>query len=545
MSAAAGRTLDLRVRYGCIVLAVLVAFTAVGAQLVRLGLAGQAVAGSGRPIRLAVAETLARSTQRPDIVDRNGRLLATDVPVPSIFADPTLILDVDEVVDRMAERFRDLDQTDLRAQLADKSKRFVWIRRAVSPRVAQSILDLGLAGVQFRTEMRRVYPQGRLASHLIGSVGADNQGLAGVERVIDESRTQGTLRLGADGGPAPVRLTLDLGVQHGLESELADAMQRHEAKAAAGVLIDVATGDIVAAASLPSPDPSRPTEAQDEARIDRLTVGTYELGSIFKAITVAAALDHGLATLDTVYDVRLPMMISGFSIRDLHPAGRPLSVRDIFVQSSNVGAGMMALDIGPATMKAFVDKLGLLESVRWDLGRTAAPQMPRRWGRLETVTISYGHGLAVAPLQFAAAGAALVNGGTTVEVGVLADRPRGSGGTRVISAATSAAIAGVMRRNVTAPNGTGRRAEIDGLDIGGKTGTAEIAVAGGYRKKAVISSFFATFPTTKPRYALLAMTFEPKASLETMGQITAGVIAAPLAARIIARAAPLLDLGER
>jgi cell division protein FtsI (penicillin-binding protein 3) len=534
------RTLGLRLRYAAVVLTVIGAFATVATQLVRLGIAGQNQAGPAPTLRLANAETLVRATARPDIIDRRGRLLATDIQVPSVFVDPHLILDVDHVTDRLAARFTDLDPAELRAALADKSKRFVWIKRRISPQTARAIHEQGLTGIGFRMEARRGYPQGHLASHLIGSVGADHQGLAGIERMIDQMAA-GKPPSPARETPAPVRLTLDIGVQYSLETELRDAVSRHQAKAAAGVLIDVTTGDVIAAASLPSPDPDRPTDAQDPDRIDRLTVGSYELGSIFKMLTVALALDQKLATLDTIYDVRVPLTIGAYTIRDLHPAGRPLSVREIFIQSSNVGAGMMALQAGTPALRSFVGSLGLLQPMRWDVGTVAAPRTPARWGKIETVTVSYGHGIAVAPLQFVAAGAALVNGGTMVDIGILADRPQPADGRRVISAATSQAIAELMRRNVTQPRGTGRRAEIDGLDIGGKTGTAEIAVRGGYRQKAVISSFFAAFPAAKPRYALLTMVFEPQASAETQGQITAGVIAAPLAGRIIARAAPLLD----
>lgn len=537
----ADAALGLRLRYAVVVTLLLAAFAIVGGQLIRLGLAGQSQTAGGRPIRIAVAETLTRSSLRPDIVDRAGRLIATDVPAPSIFVDPQLVIDVDEVVDRLTERFRDIDPAELRAQIADRAKRFVWIRRGVSPKIAQAILDLGLPGVQFRTEMRRAFPQDQLASHLIGAVGADNQGLGGVEGLIDERRAQGELKMRADGTPEPIRLTIDLGVQYGLEAELADAMWRHGAKAAAGVLIDVTNGDIIAAGSLPAPDPKRPLEAQDRSRIDRLAVGAYELGSIFKVFTVALAIDRRIATPDTIVDVRQPLTIAGRTIRDLHPAGRPLSVREVFIQSSNVGSGMLALEAGPTTVRSFLGQLGLLTPLRWDLGRITPPIQPRRWGRLETATVAFGHGIAIAPLQFAVAAAALVNGGTTIEPAILLDRPHRAAGDRVITTETSATVAELMRRNVTAPKGTGRRAAVAGLEIGGKTGTAEIPGAGGYQRKSVIASFLAVFPASHPRYALLAMVFEPKATDETNGEITAGIIAAPLAGRIIERAAPLLE----
>jgi cell division protein FtsI (penicillin-binding protein 3) len=303
------------------------------------------------------------------------------------------------------------------------------------------------------------------------------------------------------------------------------------------------------AASLPDVDPSRPDEAQQPDRIDRLRIGTYELGSIFKIMTVAMALDDGVVTLDSVFDVRVPLTIGRYLIRDLHPAGRPLTVREIFVHSSNVGAGRIALATGADRQRAFLARLGLAEPMRTEVGPITAPQLPDRWDSSALVTISYGHGIAVAPLQFAAAAATLVNGGRrvaptfVVRSGLLASRLQPA--ERVIRPQTSAMIRELLRRNVTQPGGTGRRADVPGYEVGGKTGTADIAANGGYRERAVIASFLAAFPMSAPRYVLLVTIHEPKPSAETNGQVTAGLNAAPVAARIIARAAPLLGLVAR
>jgi cell division protein FtsI (penicillin-binding protein 3) len=510
---------------------ILLAFLAVAFQVVRLS------ATTRDEPRLAAAEPVPAAAPRPDILDRNGRLLAADVMAPSLFADPLLVVDPDDTADKIAAIFPDLDRTELRRALADRTRRFVWIKRSLSPRLAQQIHDLGLPGLAFRDEPRRTYPGVRLAGHMLGYVGIDNQGLAGLERMLDHDQRPGTLATGVD--HAPVRLSVDLGVQFGLEAELADAMERTGAKGASGVILDAVTGEIVAMASLPGVDPARPAEHLDPVRFNRVTGGVYELGSILKIATVAMALEHRIANLDTVLDVRVPLEAGRWKIVDPHPSPRPLTVREVFIHSSNVGAGMLALQAGAERQRAFLGRLGLTDALRLESGPVAAPTLPKYWGRAETITIAYGHGMAVSPLQFAAAAATLVNGGFAVTPTLLA-RDRPGPRMRVVSSTTSEAMRDLMRRNVTSPKGTGRRAEVAGFEIGGKTGTAEIAGRGGYDEKAVISSFLAAFPMSAPRHVVLLTLFEPKGSAETGGQIAAGATAAPATGRLIARVGPLL-----
>jgi cell division protein FtsI (penicillin-binding protein 3) len=521
---------------------VLAAFTAIGGRLVLLALRG------GPEIRLTMSEPLARSWARPDIVDRNGRLLATDVPMHSLYADPLQILDVDEVVEKLAVTLPGLDAGELRKALADRSRRFAWVARSLSPLQAQRVHNLGLPGLAYRMELKRNYPLGALAGHTIGTVNVDNRGTAGIERMLDET-SQGD----ATQGPgrtqrAPVRLALDIGVQHALAEELQQALGRYRAPAAAGVVLDANTGEVMAAVSLPQADPARPGDWLDASRTDQLTGGTYELGSIFKTLTVAMALEHGTADLDKVYDVRQPLVVGPYTITDLHPLGRPLTVREVFLHSSNVGAGMLALEVGRDRQRAFLARLGLLDSMRTEAGPMAAVQLPKQWGKAETVTISYGHGLSVAPMQFAASFAALVNGGMAVTPTVLAKGEDGAAKperARVISAATSAKLREVLRLNVSSTVGTGRRADADGYRVGGKTGTAEMPGRGGYQQKSVISSFVAAFPMDAPQYVTLVLLFEPQTGEGAADHITAGLNAAPVTGRIIERIAPLLGVLPR
>lgn len=525
-------------RRGLVLLGVVcLAFSAVAGRLVHL-------AGSAQDVPLSsMSEAQAENFARPDIVDRNGRLLATDIALPSLYADASVVLDANEVSEKLARLFADLDAGQLRKTLADKTRRFVWIKRGLPPRIAQQVHDLGLPGLLFRDELKRVYPVARLAGHVLGTVSVDNKGISGIERYIDEAVGVEPVHGTTLSGRAPVQLSIDVSVQHTVEDELADAMQLFSAPAAAGLVLDLTTGEVLASVSLPGIDPSRPEETRQDERRDRIQGGTYELGSIFKAVTIAEAIDEGRRGLASMLDVTQPLEAGGFKISDLHPLGRPMTVSEVFIHSSNVGAGMLALEAGPLRQKAFLGRLGLLSTLKTEAGLVMAPQVPARFERVEQITVSYGHGLAVAPLQFAAAAGALLNGGFRLAPTFLRNRPtEATARERLVSAETSAAINELMRRNVVDPAGTGRRADIPGYRVGGKTGTAEMAVAGGYRKKSVLSSFLGAFPMDRPRYLTLVILFEPQSSAETRGEITASMNAAPTTARIIERIAPLLGV---
>lgn len=518
-------------------MSVLAAFAGVAAQLVLLAWRG----ASQTQGTLAITESAPTNFARPDIIDRNGRLLATDVEVPSLFADPALVLDRDELVEKLATVLPDIDQPELRAALADRSRRFVWIRRGLSPKVAQDVHNLGLPGLAFRKELRRAYPGGELAGHVLGGVNVDNRGVGGIEKYIDE-------KIGVDGvhsaelsDRAPVRLSLDLGVQHSLEDELDTAMRRFQTEGAAGLVLDVTTGEVLASASLPRVDPIKPQMAQEQSRIDRVSVGSYELGSVFKTLTLAMALDAGQVTSSTVLDVTVPLTAGKYTISDFHPAGRPLSVEEVFTHSSNVGAGMLALQAGPEKFMGFLDRLGMTAPLATEIGPAGLPQLPNRLERAELITMSYGHGIAVPPLQFAAAAASILNGGHRVTPTFLRHFEAKTGAP-VLSELTSREISRLFRLNVLDPSGTGKRADVPGYRVGGKTGTADRAGNGRYDEKAVISSFLGAFPMDQPQYVTFVVLFEPKATEESNNQRTASLNAAPVTARLIRRIAPQLGV---
>ncbi|MFT5509905.1 MAG: cell division protein FtsI (penicillin-binding protein 3) [Hyphomicrobiaceae bacterium] len=512
-------------------------FTGVGAQLIHLGLQEQATAP-----RASISRPLSETYSRPDIVDRNGHILATDVVMQSLYADPSKLLGASETLEALGRVIPGINTAALARVLSNRKRRFAWIKRGISPATAQQIHELGLPGIEFKPEPKRSYPQGRVAGHVIGHVNIDNKGTAAIERYVDASVGVRQVVGDPQGDKRQLKLTVDLRAQVALESELASAMDRFQSVAASGVILDVESGAVRAAASLPSVDPANPIEAQHLRYLDRLKRGTYELGSIFKAVTIAMALEKRTVTTKTVFDVRNPIEIGQrFRIVDEHGPRRPLTVEEIFIYSSNVGAGMMALEVGERYQRKFLRKLGLLDRMQTDAGQTAEPQLPPSWGKAEVVTIAYGHGLAIAPLQFAAAGAALVNGGFAVQP-VFVEKSAGSSARkRVLSAKTSVAIRRLMRRNVTSPKGSGRRAAVPGYDVGGKTGTADRAAAGRYDGNSVVTSFFAAFPMVKPRYVVLVTLHDPKGS-GARNQRFASLNAAPTTGRIIERVAPLLGV---
>lgn len=486
------------------------------------------------------------ATARPDILDRNGEILATDLKVPSLFAEPRRLIDADEAVELLTAVMPDLDTHELRERLGSK-RGFAWLKREISPKQQKEIHRLGIPGVGFLKENKRVYPNGREVSHLIGHVNVDNQGIAGLEKYLDSNGLADLHRAGfaSDRQQEPLKLSIDLRVQHALHDELEQAHTHFKAKAAAGVVLDVNTGEIVGLVSYPDYDPNNPKEALDPNRINRLTTGVFEMGSVFKALTVGMALDAGKATLSSSFDARYPLRYGRFAISDYHAERRVLTVPEIFTYSSNIGAAKMALAVGVEGHKAYLRKMGQLDRLRTELPESAEPIVPKRWGELNTVTISFGHGLSVAPLQALMGIAALMNGGYLIPPTFLerSQEDAQKVAKRVVKPETSLAMRYLMRLN--AEVGSGRKADVAGYYVGGKTGTAEKVVNGRYSKTKLLCDFIAVLPSDKPRYVVLIMLDEPQGLPETHGYATAGWNAAPTAAKVIARVAPLLGLQPR
>jgi cell division protein FtsI (penicillin-binding protein 3) len=482
---------------------------------------------------------------RPAIVDRNGRVLATDLEVASLFAEPRRIIDPDEAVELLTAHLPDLDAQQLRDKLTS-DRGFVWIRRELGPREQEMIHNLGIPGLGFRAEQRRIYPNGHAAAHVLGFVDVDSRGISGIEKYLDDGGSLYVASLADPDRPAaaPVELALDLRAQHALFDELQAAMERFQSIAAAGVVIDVHTGEVVASVSLPDFNPNDPSTSLDAATNDRITAGVFELGSTFKTVTVAMALDSGVTTLQGSYDATHALRVGGFRIDDFHAKHRVLTVPEVFIYSSNIGSAKMALDVGLDGHMEFLRRLGFTERLRTELP-TAAPLIPARWSQISSITAAFGHGISVTPLQLATATAAIVNGGFYIEPTFLRrDREVAmSLARRVIQPQTSEALVQLLMLNVS--SGTARQARVDGYAVGGKTGTAEKVVNGRYSNTAVLTSFLGMFPGYDPQYVLLLMLDEPKPAEGTYGYRTAGYNAVPTAGRVIGRIAPLLGIAPR
>jgi cell division protein FtsI (penicillin-binding protein 3) len=494
--------------------------------------------------RAAAADAVA--TARPDFLDRNGEILATDVRTPSLFAEPHRIIDVDEAVELLTAVMPDLDAAEVRERLSSK-RRFVWLKREITPKQRAEVHRLGLPGIGFMTENKRVYPNGPVVPHLIGHVNIDNQGIAGMEKWLDRSGLADLhlAGLATDRLQEPIELAVDLRVQHALRDELVKAREHYKAKAASGLVTDVRTGEVISMVSLPDYDPNNPREALDPLRINRLTTGVYEMGSTFKALTLAMALDSGKLTLNSMIDARSALQYGKFRIHDSHGQNRMLSVSEVFTYSSNIGAARIALKMGVEYHKWFLRKLGQFDRLRTELPESAEPLVPKRWGELNTVTISFGHGIAVAPLQAVMAISAMVNGGMLIPPTFRkrTEQEALAVATRVIKPETSEKMRYLMRLNVE--KGTARQADVKGYYVGGKTGTSEKVVGGRYSKTRVLNSFTAILPADHPRYMLLIMLDEPQALPETHGFTTSGWNAVPTGGKVVARIAPLLGIEPR
>ena len=534
------RATKARARVGLAIVAFAVVYGIIAARLVMFAI----VSDSRVAHRVVSGDAIA--TARPDILDRNGEVLATDVRVPSLYAEPRRLIDVDEAVEMLTADLPDLDATELRERLASR-RGFVWLKRDINPEQQREIYRRGLPGIGFLNENKRTYPNGAEVSHLIGRVDIDNQGTAGIERWLDNQGLAALhlAGLATDRLQTPVELAVDLRVQHAMRDELAKAREKFKAIAAAGLVLNVRTGEIVSMVSEPDYDPNVPHNPRDPSLINRLTTGVYEMGSTFKAFTVAMGLDSGKVTLKSSFDAHNPLHYGKFDIHDFEPMQRSLTVPEIFTYSSNIGAARIAMAMGIDAHKTFLKKMGQLDRLRTELPESAEPIVPKRWGELNTITIAFGHGLSVAPLQAVMGVGALMNGGILLPPTFLkrTEAEAQSLGKRVIKPETSRLMRYLMRLNVE--KGTAGKADVAGYYIGGKTGTADKVVFGRYSKTRVLTDFMAVLPADQPRYLLLIMLDEPKALTETHGFTTSGWNAVPTGGAVVARIAPLLGIEPR
>ena len=498
--------------------------------------------------------TLGRSvqivSQRANIVDRNGEILATNLATTSLFAHPQDMVDGRAAADGLATIFPDLD-SDILYALFSGERKFVWIKHKLSPEQRQAVHDLGEPGLQFGPREIRLYPNGNLAAHILGGTAFGREGVrsaevigtAGVELQFDTF-----LRDPAEDG-APLELSVDISVQAAMRRVLAGGMAMMNAKGAAAVLMEVDTGQVISLVSLPDFDPNhRPAppvsgDPADSPLFNRVAQGKYELGSTFKLFTAALAMETGVATPDTMVPTRGPLRWGKYSIRDFHNYGAKLSLMDVIVKSSNIGTANLAVEMGTEAQQDFLRELGFFDPVSLEIkeARRSKPLLPPKWSELSTMTISYGHGLAATPLHLAAAYATITNGGLKVTPTLMKDGELPTEADRVLSSQTSQNLRDMLRQVVV--RGTASLGEVEGYQVGGKTGTADKPnPQGGYYEDKVIATFASVFPMDNPKYVLVVSLDEPEERSGDEPRRTAGWTAVPVGAEIIRRIAPLMGM---
>ncbi|HWV20331.1 MAG TPA: penicillin-binding protein 2 [Devosia sp.] len=534
---ARGNLTQARIRW--MILALVIGFGAVGGRLVQLGMVETDTTIEGQT-RDAITAT------RPPILDRNGLEMAVDIRVPSLYAEPRRIIDVEEAVTKLRTVLPDLSEEWLRNRLTG-DKGFVWIKRELTPAIEEQVMRLGIPGIDFITESKRFYPAMNEASHVLGSTNVDNQGIAGIERHMDTESIALLQELGLARGNAltPVELSIDMRVQHVLHDQLVDAMNRYQAIAAAGAMIDIYTGEIIALASLPDFNPNDPASALVKDTFNRITSGIFEPGSIFKTVTLAGALDSGMVRITDDFDARYGVRFGRYTIDDFHGKHRILSLPEVYKYSSNIGTIRIMQAMGKDNYRAFLSRMKFDQRVQFELPEMRVPNVPKTFSEVGAATASFGHGLSVSPLHMLTAYAALVNGGnyiapTLYKRSVADAEPLYE---RVVQPQTSAYMRYLMRLNAISTGGSGSQMNkaAQGYRVGGKTGTAEKVVDGRYSSSKVTNFFASAFPLDNPRYAMVIMVDEPKAENPQSGT-TAGWNAGTVTGRVVQRVAPMLGI---
>lgn len=485
------------------------------------------IVASGDKIKVRGTYDTTNINRRADIYDRNNVLVATDLKTQSLYASAILIKNPQLIAQKVSEIFPDLSyQTILqKIKKTHGNQKWILLKRNLTPAQVKAVENLKMAGLLFENDSIRAYPQKSITSHLVGYVDLDRKGLSGIENQYNLQLTK---------GKQDIYLAMDIRVQDVLSDELHKAMEKYHSKAASGIIMDVTNGEILALTSLPNFDPNRQQDAQHNQRFNRVTNGVYELGSIFKTFTNAIAYEKGLVKIDDVYHVKDPITYGRYTIKDDHRIKDDMTVGEIFAESSNIGTVQIAQKIGIENQKAFFKKMGLLDKIQTQFPGLGHPIYPKKWREINLYTISYGHGIAVTPLHIATAIAAIVNGGTLYNPSFLKlkEAPQGQ---KIFQESTSTFMRALLRKTVL--EGTGRNADVEGYEVGGKTGTAERAEFGGYNKKQTIASFVAVFPISEPKYLIYILLDRPNYKFNT-----GGFVAAPVANEIIKNIAPILGV---
>ncbi len=469
---------------------------------------------------------------RSDITDRYGELLATNIPTEHLYANATEILYPEETAKKLVKLFPALSYSTIVKKLKS-NKRFTYIQKRLKPSEKEQILLIGDPGLMFENSSQRVYPKGNLFAHLIGFTNIDNKGLGGTELAFD---------MDLDRMNEPLQLSVDARIQSIMYDKLKKGIQEYSALGGGAILMNPNTGEIIAMMSMPDFDPKNASSASTDQRFNKMISGVYELGSIFKVFNTALAFENGIPVTKK-YNVHEPLRIGRFRIRDDHPLENEMAtVEEILVHSSNIGSGQIAWEIGADKQKDFLKKLGLLDALKIDLkeGDIAKPLYPDRWAKAEIATISFGHGIAVSPLQLLTSINAMINGGFYIPPRITPLKDNQPNGHRVISSDVSEKVREAMTKVVE--EGTGSKVKTEGITIGGKTGTGEKNINGKYERNRLITAFVSTFPMERPEYTLLVVLDEPKGRKQDFYFKGAAWNAVPISRDIIQGILPLLEL---
>jgi len=534
------RTRVTRRRITIVYAAVVVTFSVIAGRLIQLAMVERDTRIEGR----AVSEIEA---SRPTITDRNGLEMAMDIRVPSLYAEPRRIVDVEEAVTGLRTVLPELSSEWLRGRLTG-DRGFVWIKRELTPEIKDRVMQLGLVGVDFLTESQRYYPGDREAAHILGSVNIDNQGTAGIEKSLDRDGVAAlqTFGIARDRELTPVKLSIDARVQHAMYTELKDALVRYKSIASAGVILNASTGEVLAMASLPDFDPNQPATALQEGRFNRITAGNFELGSVIKTVAFAATLDAAAVRLTDRFDARFPLRFGRQTISDFRGENRILSVPEIFRYSSNVGTVQMVQQLGKENYRAFFSRIGFDQPLITELPEMTPPNVPKTFSEVGAATAAFGHGFSVSPMHLARAFAAFVNGGRLINPTLY---PRtaedaAASAVQVISSATSDRLRYLLRYNALEGSASRMNRLALGYRAGGKTGTAEKVVNGRYGTGANLNVFVTAFPMEKPAYVMVVLVDEAEPENAQSGN-TAGWNAGEVSGRIVKRIAPMLGVAPR
>jgi len=478
-----------------------------------------------------IMEYTKSSIKRADIVDRNGTIIATSLPTVDLhIQDVNKIKNKPQLATQLAEIFTDMPYDLIMSKL--KRKRFTYIKRNITPSQQYLVNALGVPGLDFEDREKRIYPHKNLFAHVIGRTNIDNVGISGLEKQLNDKLTESSI---------PLALTIDAGIQDTIREELASAVNYYRAKGASAILMNVDNGEILSMVSLPDFDPNLSSAIPDRASFNYATLGVYEPGSVLKIFNAALGLESGKVKVSDKFDATKPFKVNTRTIRDYRGKNRWLDLSEILIHSSNIGSARIALKVGKDEQKRFLQSLGFFEPVHSiEITEKGKPMIPsnKKWSDVTTASVGYGYGISVTPLHLISAFASVVNGGVYHEPTLIKNKETKSH--RVLSYNTSVQMRKLLRNVVV--EGSGKKANVNGYEVAGKTGTAEIWSDGKYVSKKVNTTFLATFPASQPKYALFLMMEEPKATEESCGIVTSGWNTVPTAGKIISAIAPQLDL---